>query len=243
MSNTITTVNEVVTRRISQLQTEIATSEANLSSYRAEMELLLKVTQVTKVDIKSPDPVTAPITEPVPSTEPVPPTETGEDIIPSRRWSYLRLPERLNRFIDQFAPKGIVTREEINAWYERVLSPGIQRNSLMNASLGITKTLVAHEVLKALDSNRWQFNVSHPHPNQQYNSLRPHRLPPRYHRMIKYFKSKSFTRKDIAAWYRRAVNPKILDQSLAVEISKMTRFLSAQGIITRHGEDSWKVVP
>lgn len=230
MSNTITTVNEVVTRRIAQLQTEIATSEANISSYRAEIELLLKITQVTKVDVTEPAPVTAPV------TEPVPPTETGEDLIPSRRWSYLRLPERLNRFIDHFAPKGIVTREEINAWYGRVLSPGIQRDSLMNASLLLTKTLVAHGVLKALDSNRWQFNGPPPRHHD--------RIPPRYRRILNHFaKSEFFTREDIAAWCRHAVNPKILDQSLAVDICKMTRFLSAQGVITRHGEDSWKVVP
>ena len=86
--------------------------------------------------------------------------------------------------------------------------------------------------------------VTEPVPPSR-NRYNPYRLPPRYQRAVNHFAewSKPFTREDIAGWYRRAVNPKILPRSLAVEICNMTRLLTARGFITPHDEGSWKIVP
>ena len=147
MSSALTAINEVVTRRVEQLKTDIAEAEATLARYREEIALLLKVTQVTGAGAAcGGGDSRAPVTEPV--------------------------PPRRNR----------------------------------------------------------------------YN---PYRLPPRWQRAVNHFAkwSKPFTREDIAGWYRRAVNPKILPRSLGVEICNMTRHLTAKGFIIPHDEGSWKIVP
>lgn len=237
MNNTtpsaLTAINEVVTRRIAQLKTDIAEAEAILASYREELEPLTKIAQVA-------------------ASLPLPVTAAGyeSDAIPSRRWAHLNLQPRWCRVIDQFAPKGTVTREEINEWYKRALSPGIARNSVMTMSLEVTKSLVSEGVLKAIGPDRWQFNeppapVSEPAaptvlPNNKRYSH--YRLAPRERAFLDRFSTKSVVnRPEISEWYH-TVNANLTGESVRSAVSEITRNLIAKGILARDGTAQWRIV-
>jgi hypothetical protein len=243
----LTAINEVVTRRIAQLKTDIAEAEAILASYREELEPLTKIAQVAAS-------LTLPVTA----------AGYGSDAIPSRRWAHLNLQPRWCRVIDQFAPKGTVTREEINEWYKRAMSPGIARNSVMTMSLEITKSLVSEGVLKAIGPDRWQFNeptapvaeptapvaeptapVAEPAaptvlPNNKRYSH--YRLAPRERAFLDRFSTKSVVnRPEISEWYH-TVNANLTGESVRSAVSEITRNLIAKGILARDGMAQWRIV-
>lgn len=249
--NTITTVNEVVTRRIAQLQADIAEAEALLAIYRAELDPLAKIAEVTATVTVPAATVQPQAVRVEPEPAPIPEPET----IPSRRWAHLDLQPRFRRIVDQFAPKGEFTREELHEWYERAISPGMQRNSLMTTSLEATKALVTAGVLKPLGYDRWQFNE----PPALVSDARPitpvpvltdnpkryshYRLPPRYRKFLdRYSHRDVVTREEIYEWYAKDMSPGIGKFSLISAVSEITRNLVEKGILARDGTSRWRFV-
>lgn len=258
---TLNTVNEVVTRRISQLQADIAEAEALLALYRAELDPLAKIAEVTAAVTAVPTVTAAHQAaradpEPdAPAAEPAAPEAPEPAAIPSHRWAHIDLQPRFRRIVDQFAPKGTVTREEINEWYERTMSPGIQRNSLMTSTLEATKALVTAGVLKPLGHGRWRFNE----PPALVTDARPitpvfvqtdnpkryshYRLPPRHRMFLDRFSHRdAVNREEISDWYAKDMCPGMGRFSLISAVSELTRFLVEKGILARDGTARWRFV-
>lgn len=263
---TLVTVNEVVTRRIAQLQADIAEAEALLALYRAELDPLAKIAEVTAAVTATTVPTVAAAQqaaradsesapEPEVISEPAAPEAPEPVAIPSSRWSHLDLQPRFRRIVDQFAPKGEFTREELHEWYERAISPGIQRNSLMTTSLEATKALVTAGVLKPLGHDRWQFNE----PPALVTDARPitpvpvltdnpkryshYRLPPRHRQFLDRFSHRDVvTREEISDWYAKDMCPGIGKFSLTSAVSEITRNLVEKGILARKGTARWRFV-
>ena len=165
MTNTLIEINEVVNRRISQLLNDISEAEALLHGYRAELDPLLKIAQVTgdtgklslKVTVsveKTPEPPVEAVKETVEAKEEGG-EESVEDVIPSRRWSRFNLPPRHRRFLDRFAGNERITRAEASAWYKRALNPGISDNSLSSNVSEITRDLLAKGILRKIEPGVW----------------------------------------------------------------------------------------
>lgn len=260
---TLVTVNEVVTRRIAQLQADIAEAEALLALYRAELDPLAKIAEVTAAVTATTVPTVAAAqqaaradSESAAPESPDPVAPAPEPVaIPSSRWSHLDLQPRFRRIVDQFAPKGEFTREELNEWYERAISPGIQRNSLMTTSLEATKALVTAGVLKPLGHDRWKFNE----PPALVTDARPitpvlvqtdnpkryshYRLPPRHRQFLDRFSHRDVvTREEISDWYAKDMFPGMGKFSLTSAVSEITRDLVEKGILARDGTARWRFV-
>ena len=261
---TLVTVNEVVTRRIAQLQADIAEAEALLALYRAELDPLAKIAEVTAAVTATTVPTVAAAAQQAARADsesaapeaPAPEAPAPEPVaIPSLRWAHLDLQPRFRRIVDQFAPKGTFTREELNEWYERAMSPGIQRNSLMTTSLEATKALVTAGVLKPLGHDRWKFNE----PPALVTDARPitpvlvqtdnpkryshYRLPPRHRQFLDRFSHRDVvTREEISDWYAKDMFPGMGKFSLTSAVSEITRDLVEKGILARKGTARWRFV-
>lgn len=159
MTSTLNEVSEVVTKRIAQLQKDIADAEALIALYREELNPLLKIAQVTSLTKAqgAASATTAPA-QPVTETAPAAPQQESDwlrDAIPSRRWSQYHLAPRYRRFLDRFGTAGKVSREDIRSWYKRALNPEIQDNSLDTAVQQIIRELSNKGILKTCGDNLW----------------------------------------------------------------------------------------
>lgn len=156
-ASTLNEVNQVVSRRIAQLQADIAEAEGLLASYRDELEPLLKIAAVAsngdrQTDVSPAAPSVAVIETPAVGVAPMP--DTLAEVIPSRRWSHFQLPPRYRRFIDRFYTSEKVTRDDMKAWYKR-LNPSIQPNSLDTVTGEIVRHLTMKRILKPCGENAW----------------------------------------------------------------------------------------
>lgn len=152
-SSTLNEVNEVVSRRITQLRSDISEAEVLLASYRAELETLLKIAEVTAPSAVSNS--TAP--EPAPEPTVFAPSEPSLKPIfaaPPRRWSRVHLPPRYVRFIDRFSDNDRITRDDIRSWC-RQQNPNIQDNSVETSVWKITHDLTEKRLLKSLSDGTW----------------------------------------------------------------------------------------
>jgi hypothetical protein len=77
-------------------------------------------------------------------------------------------------------------------------------------------------------------------PSRRYSQ---YKLAPRFRRFLDRFgNNEKVTRKEISAWYRRALNPSVQDDSLMSITSEITRTLMTKGILTRESDGVWKFV-
>ena len=77
-------------------------------------------------------------------------------------------------------------------------------------------------------------------PSRRYSQ---YKLAPRFRRFLDRFgNNEKVTRKEIAAWYRRALSPSVQDDSLMTITSEITRTLTAKGILSRESDGVWKFV-
>lgn len=77
-------------------------------------------------------------------------------------------------------------------------------------------------------------------PSRRYSQ---YKLAPRFRRFLDRFgNNETVQRREIAAWYRRALSPGMADNSLCAMVSEITRTLVAKGILAREGEGVWRVV-
>lgn len=151
-SITLTTVNDVVTRRIAQLQTSIEETEAILAGYRSELDPLLKIAQLTALAV----PLAVPLAvEPVAVEARAPVAGDVEDVVLSRRWSRFNLPPRHLRFLDRFGESDRIHRKEITDWYKRALGPWCMPGSLVSIVSEITRSLVKKGILRKIDRGIW----------------------------------------------------------------------------------------
>lgn len=142
MSSALTAINEVVTRRVAQLQTDIAEAEAILARYREEIALLLKVSQVTGAGAPA-------AAIPAPVTEPVPPSRN--------RYNPYRLPPRDQRAVKHFAEwSKPFTREDIAGWYRSEVNPKILPRSLAVEICNMTRRLTAKGFITPHDEGSWK---------------------------------------------------------------------------------------
>lgn len=77
-------------------------------------------------------------------------------------------------------------------------------------------------------------------PSRRYSQ---YKLAPRFRRFLDRFgNNETVQRREIAAWYRRALSPGMADNSLYAMVSEITRTLVAKGILAREGEGVWRIV-
>jgi hypothetical protein len=77
-------------------------------------------------------------------------------------------------------------------------------------------------------------------PSRRYSQ---YKLAPRFRRFLDRFgNNEKVERREIAAWYRRALSPGMADNSLCAMVSEITRTLVAKGILAREGEGVWRIV-
>jgi hypothetical protein len=77
-------------------------------------------------------------------------------------------------------------------------------------------------------------------PSRRYSQ---YKLAPRFRRFLDRFgDNEKVTRKEIAAWYRRALSPSVQDDSLMTITAEITRTLTAKGILSWESDGVWKFV-